>query len=1330
MPVSLKEVCTATPDILCLVVRDAPLGPGWMEGPTTPDPANQNATVTKLSARTGQNRAAKVVGPRAEYRRFMGDHAAGTDMLDRTNVKNAGLYAVSGMTVTGAFYFNRAYIGDRGHDGLSSELRAVSFEHHIYLKLSGNLTNGVTYTITVPFNLSQQTFQWTFNDKTTRCVGLRINQVGYGNNDPIRNAALALNINEFADHGGHGFVQYSNYAPITNTFHLINDAGTIVHTGSIALRTGPLDAEVVYDANGAPMYGAPSMQWGMGRRNPTGSSTHNWQIASASIASPGQQATITTATPHSLRVNDHLWFHWARAGQIANYIGGYTNGITITDLDGQFITYSGEGGGIPTPVVGVDSTTQFRVQSVPWSQVETMPVVGNRSRVYRIIQVNLGGTYVYDIDFTGFSTAGSYRIYIPGLGVSDSVRIGTQPWWDVATAFVAAEHAQRMGHALDGRWGYTKPENFSPNNPYGRVYQSYLPQTAYTDDQGGISPTKYPQAGMVMGQVQWLCPTLKTFLGSAVTRATPAVFTVPAHGFNSNDRVVLSTVNPYNKADPGIWHYIVTSEWVLNKITNDTFTLTHEYTGETLSLLGNSAETGSTFAIGKPAKRYTENIRGGWSDAGDWDVRLSGNYIAPYIEYFLNLPDILPAAGQSKRLNVVKIREIYPDVYDVSSDALHDAVHQGLAVLEFWRRQQQIMGSTLAALVGISGGVGGGQNYSPDEFGYMEPSWAFGSRTCFYWPDPKTSYMYAGLAASAASVLSNAGLSTLAATWRQSARDAFAWAALLDTDPQKMDAHFAVLKSIFTPTDYANFLADQRYGPKAGSATGSNADFGYMSDYRLFGAAALYRATGEATFHNILLDEWFLQQYNPGNYKVIGDVSVWSSSDKGKLLAGWEYYRAMEEGRPQFTWPANSNNKSPYTTLYKNNSISGFNSGNNASNWFRKVAPNGFQGPGAITVRPSYYHANAGGDFGGSFTGFEGIGESYTRLHYLTKDSDPATANKCLQIMVGSLGCILGHNGLNLSAVHGLGARNPAHTLHSDSESVGLRVGTSSVDRNLFGGEVFGQPLGFISHLTTRTLQTGLFNMFGSWTSWITAEEFNFDVRGDGNEDPLLQGERLNKYRNSHAYQYSIPFNERVWPLRDAVYSSEFSTQQTLICWMGPSMYVAAMNETDSGARFMTASSRSLQVFSTGANLTYTPAQQQSNYALTKFQNFVEDLGKGVHNFSSHTLKVALSTAAPNTTWTQLSQVTQIGATGGYPSGGYALTVSWAETAGIGRLSITDKQVQATGDGLTFRYAVVYNDTATGDPLIGFYDFGSVTLNTNDVLNINFDDAAGAFTVQ
>ena len=110
----------------------------------------------------------------------------------------------------------------------------------------------------------------------------------------------------------------------------------------------------------------------------------------------------------------------------------------------------------------------------------------------------------------------------------------------------------------------------------------------------------------------------------------------------------------------------------------------------------------------------------------------------------------------------------------------------------------------------------------------------------------------------------------------------------------------------------------------------------------------------------------------------------------------------------------------------------------------------------------------------------------------------------------------------------------------------------------------------------------------------------------------------------------------------------------------------------------------------------------------TKFNSFVEALAEKVHNLGSDTLTVALcaSANAPVATNTQLSNLTQISYTN--LSSRVLTTSSSSQSAGTYKLVIADLTLTASGGSVApFRYVVIYNDTATNDELIGFYDYGS-----------------------
>ena len=133
--------------------------------------------------------------------------------------------------------------------------------------------------------------------------------------------------------------------------------------------------------------------------------------------------------------------------------------------------------------------------------------------------------------------------------------------------------------------------------------------------------------------------------------------------------------------------------------------------------------------------------------------------------------------------------------------------------------------------------------------------------------------------------------------------------------------------------------------------------------------------------------------------------------------------------------------------------------------------------------------------------------------------------------------------------------------------------------------------------------------------------------------------------------------------------------------------------------------------------------------AFFKFNSFTEAVAEKVHNLGADTLEVALTNTAPVNTNTQLSNITQITYTF---LNARTVTVSGsAQTAGVYKLSITDKTLTSTGGSTgPFRYVVLFNQTATNDELIGWYDYGSsITLGDGESLLLNFDDAAGVLTI-
>lgn len=136
----------------------------------------------------------------------------------------------------------------------------------------------------------------------------------------------------------------------------------------------------------------------------------------------------------------------------------------------------------------------------------------------------------------------------------------------------------------------------------------------------------------------------------------------------------------------------------------------------------------------------------------------------------------------------------------------------------------------------------------------------------------------------------------------------------------------------------------------------------------------------------------------------------------------------------------------------------------------------------------------------------------------------------------------------------------------------------------------------------------------------------------------------------------------------------------------------------------------------------------------TKLNGFVEHLAEKVHNLGADTLTVALSNTAPGSESTPptgstaacvLANVTQVSYTN---CSARAITTSAsAQSSGTYKLTLTDLVLTASGGSVgPFRYVYIYNDTATNDELIGYYDYGSsITLASGETLTIDFDATNG-----
>ena len=130
------------------------------------------------------------------------------------------------------------------------------------------------------------------------------------------------------------------------------------------------------------------------------------------------------------------------------------------------------------------------------------------------------------------------------------------------------------------------------------------------------------------------------------------------------------------------------------------------------------------------------------------------------------------------------------------------------------------------------------------------------------------------------------------------------------------------------------------------------------------------------------------------------------------------------------------------------------------------------------------------------------------------------------------------------------------------------------------------------------------------------------------------------------------------------------------------------------------------------------------NFMCTSFK---KELLQGTHNFtasSGNTFKLALYTnsasfTAATTAYTSANEVSN---SGSYSAGGGTLTNVTPTSSGT--TGLTDfADLAFTSATITARGALIYNDTAAGNPTVAVLDFGADKTSTTGTFTIQFPTA-------
>jgi len=129
----------------------------------------------------------------------------------------------------------------------------------------------------------------------------------------------------------------------------------------------------------------------------------------------------------------------------------------------------------------------------------------------------------------------------------------------------------------------------------------------------------------------------------------------------------------------------------------------------------------------------------------------------------------------------------------------------------------------------------------------------------------------------------------------------------------------------------------------------------------------------------------------------------------------------------------------------------------------------------------------------------------------------------------------------------------------------------------------------------------------------------------------------------------------------------------------------------------------------------------------TKYNTFVESLSnKLIDAFgTTDTWKAVIHTDSPQATDSGLADLTQIGGSNGYTTGGIDISFNSTRSTGTVTATASDQTWTASGGNLgastTGEWVSIYDDTSAADNLLASFDYGATfTVATGETFTIDF----------